>query len=260
MYGELPFATINEFTFFTLVLGRIAGIFAAIPLFGGRRVPLTIRAATILAMTLVLFPVVRGQIPMMPDDTISLVVLIIREALVGLTLSLLSQVIFAGVAFCGQMVGTQMGLSIASLLNPDIGQVTIIANLQDLIATLLFLALGIHHVFIRAIVESYSVIPVGAWHMSDGLIRTLVTATSGIFILAIKLAAPVMVALLAAGVVLGIMARSFPQMNIFMVSFPLNIGIGFLVLGLTLLAFCKTLANAFEALSGEISILFRLMA
>jgi len=260
MNGILPFATIGDFTFFTLVLGRIAGIFAAIPLFGGKRVPMTIRAAAILAMALVLFPVVREHIPRMPDDTISLVILIIRETLVGLTLSLLSQIIFAAVSLCGQMIGTQMGLSIASILNPDIGHVTVISNVQDLIATLIFLTLGIHHVFIRAIVESYSVIPVGAWHMSDGLIRTLVTATSGLFILAIKLAAPVMVALLAAGVVLGIIARSFPQMNVFMISFPLNIGIGFLVLGLTLMAFSKTIADAFGAISGQIGILFRLMA
>lgn len=259
MSGVLPFATIDDFTSFALVLGRIAGIFAAIPLFGGRRVPLTIRGAAILAMSLVLFPVVSGHIRQMPHDTISLVVLIIRETMVGLTLSLLSQMIFAAVSFCGQMIGTQMGLSIASLLNPDIGQVTVISNLQDLIATLLFLSLGIHHVFIRAIVESYSIVPVGAWHMSEGLIRTIVSATSGLFILAIKLAAPVMVALLLAGVMLGIMARSFPQMNVFMVSFPLNIGIGFIVLGFTLLAFSRTLAYAFNALPGQISLLFRLM-
>jgi flagellar biosynthesis protein FliR len=260
MFGSLPFATINDFTFFTLVLGRIAGIFAAIPLFGGHRVPVTIRASAILAMSLVLFPVVRGHMGPLPNDTISLVILIIRETLVGLTLSLLSQIIFAGVNFCGQVIGTQMGLSIASVLNPDIGQVPVIANLQDLIATLLFLSFGIHHVFIRAIVDSYSVIPIGAWHMSDGLMKAIVAATSGLFVIAIKLSAPVMVSLLAAGVVLGIMARSFPQMNIFMISFPLNIGIGFLVLGFTLMAFCGTLAGVFDAIPGQIKLLFRLMA
>jgi flagellar biosynthetic protein FliR len=260
MQGILPFLTINDFAFFTLVLGRIAGLFAAIPVFGGRRVPLTVRMATILAMAMVLYPVVSGNIPSLPTDTISLGILIIREALVGLTLSLLSQVIFSAVAFCGQLVGTQMGLSVAALFNPDMGQVTVISNLQDLIATLLFLTLGIHHVFIRAIVESYSVIPVGAWHMSEGLLRTLIAVTSGLFILAVKLAAPVMVALLAAGVVMGIMARSFPQMNVFMISFPLNIGIGFLVLGITALAFCQAVAVAFGAISSQISTLLRLMA
>ena len=260
MNGILPFLNLNDFIQFTLVLGRIAGIFAAIPLFGGRRVPLNVRAAAILAMTIVLFPIVRGNIPQLPGDSISLVILIVRESLIGLSLSLLSQVIFAAVEFCGQMIGGQMGLSMASMFDPDMGQVTVISNFQDLLAMLLFMSLGIHHIFIRAIVESYSLVPVGAWHMSEGLIHFFVVTISGLFVLAIKLAAPVMVSLLASAVILGIMARSFPQMNIFMISFPLNISIGFLVLGFSLLAFGKTLADAFGGISSQITILFKLMA
>lgn len=260
MSGILPFLTLNDFIFFTLVLARMAGLFAAIPIFGGRRVPLTVKAAAILAIALVLFPIVRENIPQMPADTISLVILIIRESLVGLSLSLLSQVIFAAVQFCGQMIGMQMGLSMASLFDPEAGQVPEIAIFQDLLAMLFFMTLGVHHIFIRAIVESYSLVPIGAWHMSGGLIHFLIAATSGLFVLAIKLAAPVMVALLGASVVLGIMARAFPQMNIFMISFPLNIGIGFLVLGLSLQAFSRTLVDAFGGIPAQIRILFKLMA
>jgi len=260
MSGILPFLTVNDFVSFTLVLARIAGLFAAIPLFGGRRVPQTVKAAAIMAMTLVLFPIVREYIPRMPTDAISLAILVIRETLVGLTLSILSQVIFSAVEFCGQLVGMQMGLSMASMFDPDAGQTQVIATFQNLLALLLFMTLGVHHVFIRAIVESYALIPVGAWHLSGGLIHFLIAATSGMFVLALKLAAPVMVSLLAAGVVLGIMARSFPQMNIFMISFPLNIGLGLLVLGSSLLIFSQTLTDAFGALSTQIRILFKLMA
>ena len=156
MPGILPFLTVNDFACFTLVLARIAGLFAAIPLFGGRRAPQTVKAAAILAMTMVLFPIVREFIPRMPTDAISLVILVIRETLVGLTLSLLSQVIFAAVEFCGQLIGMQMGLSMASLFDPDAGQTQVIATFQDLLALLLFMTLGVHHVFIRAIVESYA--------------------------------------------------------------------------------------------------------
>src|SRR5208282_6469303 len=101
MSGILPFLTINDIAGFTLVLGRIAGLFAAIPLFGGQRTPQTVKVAAILAMTLVLFPIVRFHIPQLPTDAISLAILLIREILVGFSLSLLSQVIFSGVEFCG---------------------------------------------------------------------------------------------------------------------------------------------------------------
>ncbi len=260
MSGLLPFMTVDDFISFTVVLGRVAGLFAAIPLFGGRRAPQTVKAAAILAMSLVLFPIVRGSIPQLPAGALSMGILVVRETLVGLTLSLLSQVIFAAVEFCGQLIGMQMGLSIATLFDPDSGQTQVIATFQELLAMLFFMTLGVHHVFIRAIVESYTLIPVGAWHMSGGLMQFIIAATSGLFVLAIKLAAPVMVSLLAAGAVLGIMARTFPQMNVFMISFPLNIGLGFLTLGASLMAFSQTLGNAFGGLPGQIRMLFKLMA
>jgi flagellar biosynthetic protein FliR len=132
--------------------------------------------------------------------------------------------------------------------------------MQTLLATLFFLSLNIHHAFIRAIVDSFSIIPLGGWTMSEALIKFMVAAASDVFILGVRLAAPVMVALLLASVVLGIMARAFPQMNVFMVSFPLNIGLGFLVLGATLLLFFHVLEVAFGNLTGQVTTLFRLLA
>jgi len=96
--------------------------------------------------------------------------------------------------------------------------------------------------------------------MSEALIKFLVQLTSDVFILGIRLAAPVMVTLLLTSVVLGVMARAFPQMNVFMVSFPLNIGLGFFVLGATLLLFFHVLELAFGQLHNQVEIIFRLMA
>jgi len=260
MFPLFPFPDVAEFALFTLVLGRMAGLFSAIPLFGGKMVPARIKVATVFAMALVFFPMVRAKLPLLPTDSISLGLLTVREALIGLSLGLLSQVIFSAVEFCGQIIGTQMGFSAASLFDPAMGtQVSIMSVVQNLLAVLLFMGLGMHHVFIRAILESYTVVPVGAWHISGELLRFVIATSSGVFILAIKLAAPVMVSLLAATVSLGIMARSFPQMNIFMISFPLNIGLGFVVLGTTLLVFFRTLGHAFDGLGQQITALLRLL-
>lgn len=260
MFPLFPFPDPSEFALFTLVLGRMAGLFSAIPLFGGKIVPARVKVATVFAMALVFFPMVRAKLPQLPADSISLGLLTVREALIGLSLGLLSQVIFSAVEFCGQIIGTQMGFSAAAQFDPTMGtQVSIMSVFQNLLAILLFMSLGMHHVFIRAIVESYAVVPVGAWHMSGELLQFVIATTTGVFILAIKLAAPVMASLLAATVALGIMARSFPQMNIFMISFPLNIGLGFVVLGVTLLVFFRTLGHAFDSLGQQISVLFRLL-
>lgn len=260
MFSLLPFLNPNEISFFALVLARLAGIFSAIPLFGGERVPRTIRVALVLVMTLVCYPVLKTKIPQLPTDTVSLVILIMRETLIGISLGLLSRIIFAAVEFCGQLVGMQMGFSMSSMFDPSMGQVPLLATFQLLLAMLLFMTLEIHHVFIRAIVDSYRIMPPGSWHMSGGLMRFFVTLTSGMFVTGVKLAAPVMVALLATSVVLGIMARSFPQMNIFMLSMPLNIGVGMLVLGLSLLIFMHTLQMSFENIGVQISTLFKILS
>ena len=155
----------------------------------------------------------------------------------------------------------QMGFTISSILDPSQGtQTQIMSVMQTLLATLLFLSMNVHHMFIRTIVESFRIIPLGGWHLNSEIIAFLVRGTGDILILGLRLAAPVMVALLLASVTLGIMARAFPQMNIFMVSMPLNIGIGFIVLGLTLTIFFHVLTTAFGAVNGQIETLFRLMA
>jgi len=260
MFQFPPFLSLSHFTLFTLVLGRMAGIFTALPLFGGERVPQKIRVATILAMTLVCFPVLNLRSQTLPSDFPSLSLMVLSEVLIGVTLGMVAKALFAAVDFCGQIIGMQMGFSISSLFDPAMGQVPLMSAFQSLLAMLLFLALGVHHLFIRAMIDSYSVIPLGGWHMSGELVSFFITTTSGIFILGIKLAAPVMVALLATSVVLGVMARSFPQMNIFVISMPLNIGIGFIILGLSLIVFLHTLELSFGSLLQQIRTALKLLS
>lgn len=251
----------SEIFLFALVLCRIGGLFAALPLFGGRRLSNRFKVVTIVAITLVCYPVLNLTPPPVPRDALTLGILVAQELLIGLTLAFITQIIFAAVEFSGQLLGLQMGFSIASVIDPNLGtQVQIMSVMQTLLATLFFLSLNIHHAFIRAIVDSFSIIPIGGWTMSEALIKFMVTTASDVFILGVRLAAPVMVTLLLTSVVLGIMARAFPQMNVFMVSFPLNIGLGFFILGATLLLFFHVLEVAFGTLTGQITLLFRLLA
>lgn len=246
---------------FALVLCRIGGLFAALPLFGGRRLSARFKVVTVVAITLVTYPVLQITPPPLPPNAFSLGLLVGQELLIGLTLAFVTQIIFAAVEFSGQILGMQMGFSIASVIDPSLGtQVQIMSVMQTLLATLLFLSLNIHHVFIRAIVDSFTIIPLGGWTVNEALIRFLVKASGDVLILGVRLAAPVMVTLLLTSVVLGIMARAFPQMNVFIISFPLNIGLGFLVMGATLLLFFHVLEVAFGNLAGQVVTVFRLLA
>jgi len=261
VFDALPIAALEDLIPFALVLARVAGLFSAIPMFGARVVPARVKAPLIFTLSLLLFPIVHPHNIPAAGDIVSLGLLVIREALIGLTLGLISQLIFSAVEFCGQLVGTQIGLSMAALLDPNTqANVPTMAMFQGALATLVYLALGVHHVFLRGIVDSYALVPVGAWHTSAGLLKFLIETSTGMFVIGVKLAAPVSVALLATSVALGIVARSFPAMNVFMVSMPLNIGIGFVILGLSLPVFLRVLEVAFGGVAGQMRLLFKLLA
>ena len=242
MFPLLPFPSPREVILFALVLSRVAGMFSALPVFGGKRLPLRIKVFTVVAITLTCFPILSLTPPDMPNDILTLGVLALREVMVGVTLSFITQILFSAVEYSGQIIGMQMGFTISSIIDPTSGnQTQIMSVMQTLLATLMFLSMNVHHMFIRSIVESFRIIPLGVWHLNGEIITFLTRATADIFVLGVRLAAPVMVALLLTSVTLGIMARAFPQMNVFMISFPLNIGIGFIVLGLTLVIFFHVL-------------------
>ncbi|MDD5285464.1 MAG: flagellar biosynthetic protein FliR [Desulfuromonadaceae bacterium] len=261
MFPLLPFPSPREVIIFMMVLSRIAGIFAALPVFGGRSVPVVIKAVTVFMITLVCFPTLSVSIPEVPPDAFTLALLALSELMVGLSLGFITQIIFASVEFSGQIIGMQMGLTISSIIDPTRGtQTQIMSVVQVLFATLMFLSLNIHHLFIRAIIDSFRVIPLGGWHLNGELVHFLVQRAADIFTIGVRLAAPVMVALLLTTVGLGIMARAFPQMNIFMISLPLNIGLGLMVLGMTLTIFFHVLEVSFGHLKGQIDTLYRLMA
>lgn len=262
MFPLLPFPSPKEVMLFALVLSRVAGLMAALPLFGGNRLPAQVRIVTVLMLTLTCFPILQLRAPAaMPTDGFGLGLLLLSEVMIGLTLAFVTQAVFAAVEFCGQIVGMQMGFTIASVIDPTMGtQTQLMSALQTLLATMLFLSLNIHHVFIKAIIDSFALLPIGGWHLSGELISFFIQKTTDVFVMGIRLAAPVMVALLLSSVALGIMARAFPQMNVFMLSLPLNIGLGLLILGATLTIFFHVLEVSFGALTKEMMMLFRMMA
>ncbi|HPX60160.1 MAG TPA: flagellar biosynthetic protein FliR [Deltaproteobacteria bacterium] len=262
MFPLLPFPSPHEVIIFMLVLSRIAGLFAAIPVFGGRSLQVRFKAVIVMMLTLVCFPALAITPPTpMPTDVFSLALLALGEFMIGITLAFTTQIIFSAVEFCGQIIGMQMGFTISQIIDPTRGgQTQIMSVMQTLLATLLFLSLNIHHMFIKAIADSFAIIPLGGWQLNGELLLFLVKRTSDVMTLGVRLAAPVMVALLLTSVAMGVMARAFPQMNIFMISLPLNIGVGLLVLGMTLTLFFHVLEISFGQLRGQMEHLFWLMS
>ncbi len=231
-----------------------------IPIFGERRVPLTVIWGLSLFIAILLFPLVKNLLPVRDIEILPMTLRIGGELLIGITIGFTARLVFAGIQISGELIGFQMGFSIANIIDPasDI-QVSVITEFQYLLALLLFLTVDAHHIFIAAISESYHVVPPMSVHFSGGLLQTLVRLSGDIFIIAVKISAPVMAVLLFTNVAMGVIARTVPQMNIFIVSFPLQIAAGLLFVGVTAPVFVKLTQRFFLSLAGEISMLMRIM-
>jgi flagellar biosynthetic protein FliR len=182
------------------------------------------------------------------------------EILIGIIIGFTARLIFAAVQLAGQLVGFQMGFGIVNVMDPQTStQVAIIAQFQNIITLLVFLALDAHYWFILSIAKSFELIPPLGFCFTDSLMEAIVRLSCDMFVVAAKLASPIIAALLFTSVALGLIARTVPQMNIFIVGFPLKIAIGLLGVGFSLPLLSYMLRNIFREMGEDIMVLMKLM-
>ena len=185
---------------------------------------------------------------------------ILRELLVGLTLGFIIRLVFDGIQLGGQFIGYQMGFAIVNVIDPySSTQVSIISRFKGLLALLIFLTINAHYFFITSLVKSFTLVPLSGWIFNGKLAAQLVRLTGGMFVIAIKIAAPVLVTLIFTHIGLGLVARTMPQINVFIVGFPLEIGMGFLMLGMAMPFFAWCFKHLFMQAFHEMLLSLRFM-
>ena len=231
MTDLLNFALKDTLTFLFIFV-RIGIVFALLPLFGGESYPRRISATIVFFLSLVLLPVVPpAAVPAANLNVLTLIVLLLHELLVGLTLGLSVSIIFAGAQIAGEVIGFQMGFSIVNVVDPITGvDAPITSNLLYLLAFLIFLSLNGHHMLLKALVESFTVLPVQAGLPHQAFLAAVMSYLGQAFVIGVKVAAPVIGILLLVNVAFAIMSRAIPQMNVFMMAFPVTIAVGLLFL------------------------------
>ncbi|MDW7711421.1 MAG: flagellar biosynthetic protein FliR [Deferrisomatales bacterium] len=245
---------------FLLVLLRVGALFAFAPVFSTSFVPARVRAAAALGVSACLGALgLPGEIPV-PESLSVLLVLGVQEVLVGALAGYVAQLVFAAARFGGQVAGVQMGLGVASVLAPGMEpEVSVVSHVQFVLAALLFLAVGGEGLLLEGFARNLASVPPGQPLVSGSVAGALVHLTGEVFVLGLKLAAPVVAAVFASQVVLGVLARSVPQLNVLLLGFPLQILVGFTVLGLAVgpwgATWLRALSHTFEALEGVFSLL-----
>jgi flagellar biosynthetic protein FliR len=220
---------------FFLVFLRTGAFLMALPLIDAPSVPIFFRIGLTFVISLLLFPLLNlGPLPFLPD-AFSLAVAAAGEILLGVLAGMSIRLIYEGVQLAGQLMGYQMGMAIAEVIDPATeDQVALLSQFISLMASLIFLNINGHHGFIRTLAQSYELVPPIAFHVNGPVLDGMVRLSAEMFIIGLKAGAPVVVALMLGTVAFGLVARAVPQMNIFVVSMPLNIAVGLIFLGLSL--------------------------
>src|SRR5262249_4557503 len=232
----------------------------SLPLLDSRSIPAQLKVLLILMLGVALYPLVQTQQVVIPQRLGHLALVVVSEMLIGLTIGFVAQVLFAGIQLGGEIVSQQMGLHMATIFDPTSAhQASLISHFQYVLAMLIFLSSSAHHWFIIAMAESLQSIPLAGLSTSGAALPVILTLLGKACVIAIQLAAPVSIALLLATLVLGVMARLVPQLNVFMLSFPATLGLGLVMLALALPTVMGGIQLAFGQLGNDLGQVIRVL-
>ncbi|MGE5701213.1 MAG: flagellar biosynthetic protein FliR [Clostridia bacterium] len=233
---------------FLLVFVRITAFLVSAPIFSNRGVPNQFKIGFAFMVALISFTYVTVKEPLTLDLTFALYV--IKEALIGVFLGFLCQLFFYAIQIAGGMIDMQMGLAMANVIDPRTGTyIPITGNFKSILATLYFLSINGHHVLISGILHSYQMVPIDRIWVplnSEQMLWFIMNVFEYMFTSAFLMAAPIVVSLFLVDLSLGIIAKSVPQFNIFVVGLPIKLLAGFLLLIVVMPAFFMVLSGLFE--------------
>jgi flagellar biosynthetic protein FliR len=225
----------QEFRSFFPIFIRVSVILFMFPFFNARIIPVLSKVGLTLIITVVLFPVIGNKMVAFPHTLWGMAQLIITEALIGMILGLLVQMFFEAVRIMGQLVGFQTGFAIVNILDPQSGsQVSILANMAYLVAIVSFLVMNGHHILLSAMRESFEIINPGSLGLNRQIFQEIMQVSGDMFVIALRIGAPAIAALLFVSVAFGLITKLIPQMNVMIVLFPIKITIGLFFFGICL--------------------------
>lgn len=219
---------------FFLPFARIAGLLMVAPVFGTRGVPIMTRLLLALLICLLVAPLLPAPAPLKPFGA-AWFLAVAQQVGIGIAMGFVLQLVFEGVMMGGELVAYSMGLSFAQMADPIRGSNSpVVGQFLLTLAMLLFLAMGGHLIAVQVLADSFRTLPVGTQGLDAERFRALALLGSHIFSGGLRLALPVMVALLAVNLAFGIMSRAAPSLNLMSVGFPAALIAGLLLLHFSL--------------------------
>jgi flagellar biosynthetic protein FliR len=236
--GEAGWA-VDQFLLFTLVLIRMSGLVYFCPFFDETNHPVQLKVGVSALLALLVMGFAGAGLPAGVQPLTwglgGYLLAAVQEFGVGFLVGLVANLVLQGVQLAGQHIGRDMGLDIANVIDPERDlEISIISQVKMLLFLAVFVGLDGHHIFVRAVARSYETVPLTGLAISWQAFGLLVQEFGFLWILSVELAAPVIASGLLTNLILGIVGRTVPQMNIFIIGFPVRIVLGLAVMLLTL--------------------------
>ena len=217
----------------TWTMLRVGGVILVAPVFGAAFVPMRIRVLATVVLAFALMPMA-GPLPQASPIELAGIGAVMREIAVGLAIGFPLRIVVDGAIIAGQMISTPMGLSFATVVDPQNGGMPMLGRLYLIIATLLMLATNAHLALIGLLGQSYALLPVGSAILTGDAVWAIVTFGSQMFVGAMYLALPAVVSIVSVNIAFGVISRAAPTLNLFAVGFPVTLLMGFLIMVMTI--------------------------
>lgn len=223
---------VERFYTFLWPMMRIGAMMMAAPLFALDSITLRLRVVITLVLSVLIYPLITWPVidPVSAEGLLE----IVNQLFIGALMGLMLQVVTGALVLAGQAIAASMGLSMASMIDPNIGNVPVLSQFLVILSTLVFLGFGGHVIIISIVLDSFRVLPVGQSLMGQVPYGKVIAWSSMMFLGGLLVALPVMVSLLFINIGLGVVTRAAPSLNIFSVGFPATIAAGFIVLIISL--------------------------
>lgn len=223
---------IERFYAFMWPMLRISALMLTAPVLAQNAFNLRLRILLAMVLTWMVYPLHRW--PLLDPASAQGLLEVFNQIAIGSIMGLVMQIVVAAVVVGGQSISTAMGLSMANLMDPNLGNVPVISQFLLILATLVFVGFGGHAILLGLVSDSFHTLPIGTSILNQAVFGRVIQWSSMMFLGALLMALPVMVFLLFINVGLGIVTRAAPSLNIFAVGFPAMILAGFMVLILSM--------------------------
>lgn len=247
---EIMTFILNEYQLFLLVMVRTSGIFIFSPFFSSQNIPSIMKIGLTLSISLL----ISLTLPSTYDftETILLIVLV-KELMIGIIIGYISYAFLSAFYVMGQIVDMKIGFGMANVIDPQNRvQVPLMGNFYYIISFLLLLSINGHHTIITALVDSYTFLPIDKFQYTSEVLDLLVNTLIKSFEIGFKLSTPIVAIIFLTDVILGIISKTIPQMNVFVVGMPLKVMIGLFIILISMPIFFNAAQGIFDIITNDI--------